>query len=133
MMKEKTPDEIIASRRCKFLDYDNGYDEEYIEVIQEISLRVRCPQCGARKGVHCYITQNNEPAHRCRLMLLHFRDKKTYDNLRYVMRDRRWKGNNAVVKIEGDWFVVGVVKYAKGFDSKWKQLVIETYGNECLQ
>jgi len=103
-------EKIIASRKCKLETMDN----EYKTAIIALSLRVDCPRCRAKKNWVCRGTTGGKyvtPAHKVRLKLLQFSNKKVYDNLHYAMNSRYWK--------ECDWNKV--VKESKEYRETGKQ------------
>ena len=89
-------EKIIASKKCKLKDFDNDY---YI-ALHSLSMRVDCPMCHAVKGIACYGAENT-PAHKSRMRLLRFVSRIAYGNLRYSLDDRSWKGDYAIVKVNG--------------------------------
>lgn len=83
---------IVASRNYRF----ENMPDDYKDAIVTLSYRVACPRCRAKKLQICRGTaQNRAPAHKVRLRLLKFKNKKVSANLIYAMNSRTW--------VECDW------------------------------
>jgi hypothetical protein len=104
-------EKIVASRKRKL----ETMDTEYKLAIITLSYRVECSRCRAKKAQVCRGTTSGPyiaPAHKARLKLLQFGNKKVYDNLHYAMNSRYWR--------ECDWNKV--VKESKEYRATGKQI-----------
>jgi hypothetical protein len=118
MMSEESmskSEAIVASRKYKLANMP----DEYKEAISTLSYRVACPRCRMKKGQHCKgNVHNGAPAHKPRLQLLKFKNRKVYDNLRYAMNS--WQ--------ECDWHKL--VKEMKEYDESGER---EKNENEYIE
>jgi hypothetical protein len=77
---------IVASQKYTL----DEMPSDYREAISTLSYRIACPRCRQKKGQHCKGNVHNwAPAHKARLVLLKFKNKKVLQNLRYAMDS--WK------------------------------------------
>jgi hypothetical protein len=92
---------IVASRKYTLAKMPS----EYREAISTLSYRVACPRCRQKKGQHCKGNVHNwAPAHKTRLKLLEFKNKKVYDNLHYAMKSWDECDWNKLVKEMQDYW-----------------------------